>query len=249
MPLTCICFVLFCLCLVISDSPSFCFCLFIYYIFIFFSFNIFHRSRLCGFPGLWHDFCVQICPNACISFWINIWLWFEFMTKPTYPWWYFLGAWWLCFVFCFILGVAWPHCTFDLLWRPLQISALCTTSTPLATAILWVAAPPSLPCSPPSSCLDYFLLSQASPLHRDRLRSHDDGGMHSCGRSLFKLTKGAKASIFFSQSFFHLDLRVQERAGSQHIRYLNTSRGFLFCKHQLAKQKSILPSLRAWIQL
>ncbi|XP_075886896.1 leucine-rich repeat and calponin homology domain-containing protein 1 isoform X2 [Nelusetta ayraudi] len=42
------------------------------------------------------------------------------------------------------------------------------------------SAPPSLPCSPPSSCLDYFLLSQASPLHRDRLRSHDDGGMHSC---------------------------------------------------------------------
>ncbi|XP_041856833.1 leucine-rich repeat and calponin homology domain-containing protein 1 isoform X2 [Melanotaenia boesemani] len=37
----------------------------------------------------------------------------------------------------------------------------------------------SLPCSPPSSCLDHSLLPQASPLHRDTHGSHDDGGMHS----------------------------------------------------------------------
>ncbi|KAM4731860.1 leucine-rich repeat and calponin homology domain-containing protein 1 [Anableps anableps] len=37
------------------------------------------------------------------------------------------------------------------------------------------SAPPSLPCSPPSSCLDPSLLSQASPLHR----RHGDGGMLS----------------------------------------------------------------------
>ncbi|XP_026231562.1 leucine-rich repeat and calponin homology domain-containing protein 1 isoform X2 [Anabas testudineus] len=41
------------------------------------------------------------------------------------------------------------------------------------------SAPPSLPCSPPPSCLDPSLLSQASPLHREMLRSHDDGGVHS----------------------------------------------------------------------
>ncbi|XP_078030836.1 leucine-rich repeat and calponin homology domain-containing protein 1 isoform X3 [Epinephelus lanceolatus] len=41
------------------------------------------------------------------------------------------------------------------------------------------SAPPSLPCSPPPSCLAPSLLSQASPLHRDTPRSHDDGGMHS----------------------------------------------------------------------
>ncbi|XP_044220918.1 leucine-rich repeat and calponin homology domain-containing protein 1 isoform X1 [Thunnus albacares] len=40
------------------------------------------------------------------------------------------------------------------------------------------SAPPSLPCSPPPSCLAPSLLSQASPLHRDTHRSHDDGGMH-----------------------------------------------------------------------
>ncbi|CAK6975953.1 leucine-rich repeat and calponin homology domain-containing protein 1 isoform X2 [Scomber scombrus] len=43
------------------------------------------------------------------------------------------------------------------------------------------SAPPSLPCSPPPSCLDPSLLSQASPLHRDTHRSHDDGGIHSHG--------------------------------------------------------------------
>ncbi|XP_034550322.1 leucine-rich repeat and calponin homology domain-containing protein 1 isoform X1 [Notolabrus celidotus] len=41
------------------------------------------------------------------------------------------------------------------------------------------SAPPSLPCSPPPSCLAPSLLSQASPLHRDTARSRDDGGMHS----------------------------------------------------------------------
>ncbi|XP_029385612.1 leucine-rich repeat and calponin homology domain-containing protein 1 isoform X1 [Echeneis naucrates] len=41
------------------------------------------------------------------------------------------------------------------------------------------SAPPSLPCSPPLSCLDPSLLSQASPFGRDALRSHDDGGRHS----------------------------------------------------------------------
>ncbi|CAI5670487.1 leucine-rich repeat and calponin homology domain-containing protein 1 isoform X2 [Oreochromis aureus] len=41
------------------------------------------------------------------------------------------------------------------------------------------SAPPSLPCSPPPSCLDPSLLPQASPLHRDTPRSHDDGGNHS----------------------------------------------------------------------
>ncbi|XP_034429176.1 leucine-rich repeat and calponin homology domain-containing protein 1 isoform X2 [Hippoglossus hippoglossus] len=41
------------------------------------------------------------------------------------------------------------------------------------------SAPPSLPCSPPPSCLDPSLLSQASPLRRDTPRSHDDGGSHS----------------------------------------------------------------------
>ncbi|XP_025759396.1 leucine-rich repeat and calponin homology domain-containing protein 1 isoform X9 [Oreochromis niloticus] len=43
------------------------------------------------------------------------------------------------------------------------------------------SAPPSLPCSPPPSCLDPSLLPQASPLHRDTPRSHDDGGNHSRG--------------------------------------------------------------------
>ncbi|XP_040912669.1 leucine-rich repeat and calponin homology domain-containing protein 1 isoform X2 [Toxotes jaculatrix] len=41
------------------------------------------------------------------------------------------------------------------------------------------SAPPSLPCSPPSSCLDPCFLSQALPLHRDTPRSHDDGGVQS----------------------------------------------------------------------
>ncbi|XP_034041671.1 leucine-rich repeat and calponin homology domain-containing protein 1 isoform X1 [Thalassophryne amazonica] len=41
------------------------------------------------------------------------------------------------------------------------------------------SAPPSLPCSPPPSCLDPSLLSQALPLHRDTPRSHDDGDMHN----------------------------------------------------------------------
>ncbi|KAM9342789.1 leucine-rich repeat and calponin homology domain-containing protein 1 isoform 2-T2 [Pholidichthys leucotaenia] len=42
------------------------------------------------------------------------------------------------------------------------------------------SAPPSLPCSPPPpSCLDPSLLPQALSLHRDTLRSHDDGAMHS----------------------------------------------------------------------
>ncbi|XP_060944262.1 leucine-rich repeat and calponin homology domain-containing protein 1 [Limanda limanda] len=41
------------------------------------------------------------------------------------------------------------------------------------------SAPPSLPCSPPPSCLDPSPLSQASPLRRDTPRSHDDGGSHS----------------------------------------------------------------------
>uniref|UniRef100_UPI003AAF3AE6 leucine-rich repeat and calponin homology domain-containing protein 1 n=1 Tax=Centroberyx gerrardi TaxID=166262 RepID=UPI003AAF3AE6 len=51
------------------------------------------------------------------------------------------------------------------------------------------SAPPSLPCSPPPSCLCPHLLSQAPPLHRDTPRSHDDGGMQSRGRSrLFSLT-------------------------------------------------------------
>ncbi|XP_062258203.1 leucine-rich repeat and calponin homology domain-containing protein 1 isoform X4 [Platichthys flesus] len=38
------------------------------------------------------------------------------------------------------------------------------------------SAPPSLPCSPPPSCLDPSLLSQASPLRRDTPRSLNDGG-------------------------------------------------------------------------
>ncbi|XP_071328584.1 leucine-rich repeat and calponin homology domain-containing protein 1 isoform X1 [Trachinotus anak] len=41
------------------------------------------------------------------------------------------------------------------------------------------SAPPSLPCSPPPSCLDPSLLSQASPFRRDTPRSHDDGGVNS----------------------------------------------------------------------
>ncbi|XP_029936127.1 leucine-rich repeat and calponin homology domain-containing protein 1-like [Myripristis murdjan] len=41
------------------------------------------------------------------------------------------------------------------------------------------SAPPSLPCSPPPSCLRPPFLSQALPLHRDTPRSHDDGGMQS----------------------------------------------------------------------
>ncbi|XP_011487807.1 leucine-rich repeat and calponin homology domain-containing protein 1 isoform X1 [Oryzias latipes] len=41
------------------------------------------------------------------------------------------------------------------------------------------SAPPSLPCSPPPSCLDPSLLPQASPLHRDTHRSHDDGDIHN----------------------------------------------------------------------
>ncbi|XP_063744534.1 leucine-rich repeat and calponin homology domain-containing protein 1 isoform X2 [Eleginops maclovinus] len=38
------------------------------------------------------------------------------------------------------------------------------------------SAPPSLPCSPPTSCLAPFLLSQASPLHKDS--AGQDGGVH-----------------------------------------------------------------------
>ncbi|XP_072253517.1 leucine-rich repeat and calponin homology domain-containing protein 1 isoform X4 [Leuresthes tenuis] len=42
------------------------------------------------------------------------------------------------------------------------------------------SAPPSLPCSPPTSCLDPSLLPQASPFHTpDTHRSHDDGDIHS----------------------------------------------------------------------
>lgn len=69
----------------------------------------------------------------------------------------------------------------------------CTTHATPSSCVsdhshLLVVAPPSLPCSPPLSCLDPSLLSQASPLHRDTPRSHEDGGMHSRGRSrLFKL--------------------------------------------------------------
>lgn len=104
----------------------------------------------------------------------------------------------ILFIF-FILGVAWPPLLLDLLWC-LHLCTICT-STYLTTPIFWVLAPPSLPCSPPSSCLDPFLLSQASPLHRDRLRSHDDGGMHSCGRSLFELN-GLEGYKFFLFLFF-----------------------------------------------
>lgn len=82
------------------------------------------------------------------------------------------------------------------------------------------AAPPSLPCSPPSSCLDYFLLSQASPHHRDRLRSLDDGDMRSCGRSPCTLTKDAGASSF-AVSLFHLGLRaVRESTAWRHFAHL-----------------------------
>ncbi|XP_008435196.1 leucine-rich repeat and calponin homology domain-containing protein 1-like isoform X2 [Poecilia reticulata] len=48
-------------------------------------------------------------------------------------------------------------------------------SLPVITSHFVVVAPPSLPCSPPPSCLDPSLLSQASPLHR----RHGDGGMLS----------------------------------------------------------------------
>ncbi|KAF7651002.1 hypothetical protein LDENG_00117580 [Lucifuga dentata] len=41
------------------------------------------------------------------------------------------------------------------------------------------SAPPSLPCSPPLSCFDPSLLTQASPLHRETHRSLEDGGVHS----------------------------------------------------------------------
>lgn len=71
------CAVLFMSCHLWLSLVLFLFCFF-YYIFIFFSFNIFHRSRLCGFPGLWHDFCVQICPHAfsfesIFDFGLNSW--------------------------------------------------------------------------------------------------------------------------------------------------------------------------------
>lgn len=54
-------------------------------------------------------------------------------------------------------------------------------SLPLITFHSVVVAPPSLPCSPPPSCLDPSHLSQASPLHH----RHGDGGMHSQGETLF----------------------------------------------------------------
>ncbi|XP_032368658.1 leucine-rich repeat and calponin homology domain-containing protein 1 [Etheostoma spectabile] len=41
------------------------------------------------------------------------------------------------------------------------------------------SAPPSLPCSPPPSCLVPSLLSQASPLRRDSPRSHNNEGVLS----------------------------------------------------------------------
>ncbi|XP_029385617.1 leucine-rich repeat and calponin homology domain-containing protein 1 isoform X6 [Echeneis naucrates] len=58
------------------------------------------------------------------------------------------------------------------------------------------SAPPSLPCSPPLSCLDPSLLSQASPFGRDALRSHDDGGRHSRDLLCEKNSLPHKRSLF-----------------------------------------------------
>ncbi|XP_029981324.1 leucine-rich repeat and calponin homology domain-containing protein 1-like [Sphaeramia orbicularis] len=65
------------------------------------------------------------------------------------------------------------------------------------------SAPPSLPCSPPPSCLNPSLLSQASPLYRETPRSHDDGGSHGRGRlSLFNPTglRGLEAGSHLLES-------------------------------------------------
>lgn len=122
---------------------------------------------------------------SSINIWL-LWLWFCSWQNQLVP--GNIGVFWVrYFFFSLFWGRHDPRCYST--YCGACISALYTTSTYLTTPIFWVLAPPSLPCSPPSSCLDPFLLSQASPLHRDRLRSHDDGGMHSCGRSLFELTR------------------------------------------------------------
>lgn len=86
-----------------------------------------------------------------------------------------------------------------------DLPTLYTTPSYLTTPASWVVAPSSLPCSPPPSCLDPFLLSQASPLHRDRPPSHDDGGMHNRGRScLFRLTRLGGCRVFQNVVVDHL---------------------------------------------
>lgn len=140
-----------------------------------------------------------------------------------------------------------PHCFST--YCGACISALYTTSTYLTTPIFWVLAPPSLPCSPPSSCLDPFLLSQASPLHRDRLRSHDDGGMHSCGRSLFELNglKGYELVVFFFCFFnwgFVPDHLVQESADLK-LHIFQETKSCLSYKQQWVEPKHFFHSVSA----
>lgn len=90
-------------------------------------------------------------------------------------------------VFRGVFLVKWPlPCCINSPWCPTFPHYTHATFTPCVSdhTHLLVVAPPSLPCSPPPSCLAPSLLSQASPLHRDTARSRDDGGMHSGGRLL-----------------------------------------------------------------
>ncbi|TNN74084.1 Leucine-rich repeat and calponin y domain-containing protein 1 [Liparis tanakae] len=87
-----------------------------------------------------------------------------------------------------------------------------------------VVAPPSLPCSPPPSCLAPFLLSQASPCHRDTPRSHDDGGMHSRdGQSIESrlkvvLPEDLGSSLMDGVVLCHLANHIRPRSvGSIHV--------------------------------
>lgn len=98
-------------------------------------------------------------------------------------------------VFWVYVSVAWPCCTWFTM--VLHLLSLCTMPTYLTTPTSWFVAPSSLLCSPPPSCLDSSLVSQALPFHRDKHLSQGDGGMHSCGRScLFKLPRLGGAESF-----------------------------------------------------
>lgn len=124
---------------------------------------------------------------TCLHFWINTCFIDSWKRIHTFSWWFLL----------FFVEWTLPCCTWFTLMLtlpppppPTTFLALHTPPTscvsehfPLPTRL--VVAPPSLPCSPPPSCLDPSLLPQASPLHRDTPRSHDDGGNHNRGRFRF----------------------------------------------------------------
>lgn len=122
------------------------------------------------------------------TFWINTCHWFWPPFFRTFPWW----SWW-----------GWRglggFCGMNLFFGT-TFTFSCTThdlTIPSSNHFL-VVAPPSLPCSPPSSCLDPSHSPQASPLHKVTHRSRDDGGAHSQGEPL----------CLFGSVHFHLDRLV-----------------------------------------